>query len=78
MVVVMVELVVEMLVVYVTLVMTTSWVIGSNMLFLLRFLWGRVATSVSAWAASRLDNTARYNSSGISGGTVKHNTTAEH
>ena len=74
----MFELVVEVLMVHVTLVVTTGWVIGSNMALLVRFLCGRVAASISTWAASLLNHTARNNSSCISCGTVNNNTTSEH
>ena len=75
----MVELVVKMLVVGVALVVTTCWVIGSNMLIIiLRLrLWG-LATSISARGASRLDNTARKNSIGIGSVTENYDTASKY
>lgn len=53
-----VDLVVKSLVVDITLVMAASWVVGNNMFFFVRLRFGRLATSISAWRASWLDNTA--------------------
>ena len=48
-VVVKVDLVVKCLVVDITLVMTTSWVVGNNMFFFFRLRRGRLAATISAW-----------------------------
>ena len=51
-------MVAKSLVVDITLVMAASWVVGNNMFFFVRLRFGRLATSISAWRASWLDNTA--------------------
>ena len=48
-VVVKVDLVVKCLVEDITLVVTTSWVVGNNMFFFFRHRRGRLAATISAW-----------------------------
>ena len=73
-VVVKVDLVVKCLVVDITLVMTTSWVVGNNMFFILRFSFGGFAASISAWRAPWLDNTASNDSACIVSVTINGDT----
>ena len=73
-VVVKVDLVVKCLVVDITLVMTTSWVVGNSMFFFVRFGFGGLAAPISAWRTSWLDNTASNDSACIVSVTINGDT----